>query len=112
MILVSLKNIFSKGKHIEYKTEKSLVGTSRYMSINIHKGIEASRRDDLISLGYMLIWLQLPKLPWQGIKHTTEDGRLNQVRWLKTIITCEELCKNIHGDIFHEIFRKCSKLEI
>jgi len=94
------KKYISKGKHIEYKTEKSLVGTSRYMSVNIHKGIEASRRDDLISLGYMLIWLQLPKLPWQGIKHTIEDGRLNQVRWLKTIITCEELCKNIHGDIF------------
>ena len=43
------------------------------MSVNIHNGIEASRRDDLISLGYVVIWLQIAKLPWQGIRHNNND---------------------------------------
>ncbi len=44
------------GRHIEFCTGKNLVGTARYVSINAHLGYELSRRDDLLTLGYVMIY--------------------------------------------------------
>ena len=53
-------------KHIQMRTNKPLIGTTRYMSINAHQGITASRKDDLESLGYILVYLSKGELPWQN----------------------------------------------
>jgi len=55
------------GKHILPKITGKLNGNFKYSSPNVIKGKEASRRDDLISLGYMLIYLFKGKLPWDHI---------------------------------------------
>jgi len=58
-------------KHLEINSEKKeyVIGNPKFMSYNIHSGINSSRRDDLISLGYIYLYFIIGKLPWN-----TEDG--------------------------------------
>ncbi len=54
-----------KQRHCGLKTNETIIGTHRYMSVNTHQGFTQSRRDDLESLGYILMFLYHGKLPWQ-----------------------------------------------
>lgn len=54
------------GKHCPEKLIDGIVGTTRYMSVSAHNKKEQSRRDDLESIGYMLIYLAKGELPWQS----------------------------------------------
>lgn len=57
----------SSGQHVEYDQRPDVFrGTVRYASVHAHLGRTASRRDDLESLAYTLIFLHKGRLPWQG----------------------------------------------
>ena len=56
-----------QGNHIKWKDQKALTGTARYASVPTHKGIEQSRRDDLESIVYVILYLKKGRLPWQGM---------------------------------------------
>lgn len=61
------KSFIQDDKHMPLKKTHNLIGSHTYASINAHKFIELSRRDDIESLGYMLIYFYLGSLPWQDI---------------------------------------------
>ena len=47
---------------------ENIVGNPKYVSYNIHEGHLGSRRDDLISLGYMYLYIRYRELPWDNLK--------------------------------------------
>ena len=84
-------------QHIEYNDGKHFLGTIRYASLRTHAGIEQSRRDDLESLAYTLIYLaQRGKgLPWQGIKCSTKKSKQEKIYELKLHTHVNNLCENL-----------------
>ena len=79
--------------HIQYRENRNLIGTARYASINAHLGIEQSRRDDLESIGYLIIYFLQGKLPWQSKNEKGKDP--NKIKDKKLITTPEMLCKKL-----------------
>ncbi len=60
----SMFYIQEDGYHIENEISDILTGTPKYISYNIHCGDMPSRRDDLISLGYVYLYMLMKELPW------------------------------------------------
>ncbi|CAM8961612.1 unnamed protein product [Rhodiola kirilowii] len=59
----------SSGLHVDYDQRPDVFrGTVRYASVHAHLGRTGSRRDDLESLAYTLIFLLRGRLPWQGFQ--------------------------------------------
>lgn len=88
---LSKSYVTSKGKHIPFKMNKTLIGTARYVGINTHYGFEYSRRDDLESVAYVLIYLFRGRLPWQGNKKCANfDEQLDLICEQKTMFKTTE----------------------
>jgi len=70
-------------KHIKNSYVNKVVGTIRYASVNSMKGFEMSRRDDLESFYYMIIFFLLKNLPWQNIKGKTLGEKYLEILEIK-----------------------------
>ena len=75
-------------QHISNKTSNSLFGTPKYASYNLHLGNKPSRRDDMISVGYLMMTLFNVELPWSTIDVTdaVEDKKLYNIDHRSNVI--------------------------
>eukprot|EP01135_Chromosphaera_perkinsii_P004735 Nk52_evm7s295 gene=Nk52_evmTU7s295 len=96
-------------QHIPYREDKNLTGTARYASINAHLGIEQSRRDDMESLGYVLIYFNRGSLPWQGLKAATKKQKYEKISERKMSTPIEVLCRGFPSE-FSTYLNYCRSL--
>lgn len=82
------------GTHVEYDQRPDVFrGTVRYASVHAHLGRTASRRDDLESLAYTLLFLLKGRLPWQGYQG---DNKGFLVCKKKMATSADMLCRYTH----------------
>ncbi|KAI3935747.1 hypothetical protein MKX01_032931 [Papaver californicum] len=96
-------------RHIPYRENKNLTGTARYASCSTHLGIEQSRRDDLESLGYALLYFLGGSLPWLSLKAATKKQKYDKICEKKLSTPVEVLCKT-HPVEFASYFHYCHSL--
>ena len=83
------------GKHLVPRSTGKINGSVKYLSIYSLKGKEAGRRDDIISIGYVLIIFLLGDLPWGNSINCINEQQYNQMLYKREKITPEELCRGL-----------------
>ena len=87
------------GKHIPFAKNRKMCGTIIFLSSNVLKGIEQTRKDELESLGLVIIYLYQGFLPWSDLKCKDIHQYLDKIKKLKLKINNEELCKYLPKEI-------------
>ncbi|KAH8334371.1 casein kinase I [Drosophila kikkawai] len=82
-------------EHIPYRRDRNLTGTVRYASMNAQMGVEQSRRDDMESMGYCIMYFNMGKLPWQGITAANKKQKYEKILEKKSGISIETLCRGL-----------------
>ena len=91
------------GKHLLPKLTGKFSGTLIYASSNVLKGKESSRRDDLISLGYMLIYLLKRDIPWNSSFKDLNKEKYYNLIYLKDTNSNGELFKGLPDELIEYI---------
>lgn len=96
-------------EHYPARVTYTPLGTPRFASVARHCGDPCSRRDDMESLGYLLVYLCRGCLPWQGLIGSI-DAKLEQILVSKVRTSPQELCHGLSPE-FLQYFKHISCLE-
>ena len=104
------------GKHIKHDLRGTFTGGLLYSSANAQRGMQQSRKDDLESLGYVLLYLFKGKLPWDlenleniDLMNLNEKDIYLKIYRMKKFMPIEKLCKDCPSELeeFIKYIRKC-----
>ena len=98
------------GKHVKFSINKKWSGTSRFASANTLRGVEPSRRDDLESLCYLLLYLMKGSLPWDNINEESEINEILIIYKMKQYMTPEMLFRDLPLQMIN-FYKYCKNLE-
>lgn len=110
LIDFGLSKKYWEKKHVPLRQKLSLTGTARYASINAHRGIEQSRRDDVEAIGHMFMYFLRGKLPWSGLHATTAEDKYRKIMEKKIDTPLAELCCG-YPDAFATLTRHARELD-
>ena len=85
--------------HYPLINKKKLTGTARYASINAMRGYEQSRRDDLESVGYVMMYFLRGSLPWQGLSGKNKEERYRRILNKKLDTSAYDLCTGYPSEL-------------
>jgi serine/threonine protein kinase len=92
-------------KDEDIKEHVNIIGTPKYISLNIHNGITPSRRDDLISLGYIYIYLLKRELHWDNLPQLEKNDNYQDIhilhpknQYIKSMKQLECIENILHND--------------
>ncbi len=102
------KKYIKNGKHIEEIKKGSYVGTVKYMSVSAHEKMELSRKDDMYSIGYMLLAFITGHLKWQGIKEKDKQKKYQMIYNIKKSISLHDLLEGVECEDCYISGSKCS----
>jgi len=94
------KTFLNDNKHIDIKKNNNMIGTNNFASVNAHEFNELSRRDDLESLGYMLVYFYFGNLPWKDYSNNEmikimKNNIINNESLPKIILKYFEIIKGL-----------------
>lgn len=77
------------------KSIKNKTGTARYASLNVHRGKIHARRDDMESLGYLMLDLVFGTLPWSGIQARNSREGWDKMKQMKEETSMQDVCAGL-----------------
>ena len=83
------------GKHIKFSKNNIVYGPLIFLSKNVLRGIEQTRKDELESLGYVIIFLYIGSLPWSMLKYKNMLEGVLKTREIRKKISIDILCKGM-----------------
>ena len=97
------------GKHVKYCVNKKWSGTSRFASANTLRGIEPSRRDDMESFCYLLLYLMKGTLPWDKLNETSEINEILIIYKMKQYMPADVMFKELPSQM-SDFYKYCKNL--
>lgn len=82
--------------HIKLTKNNKFIGNAKFQSINGHKGLTLSRRDDMEAIAYLLIYFLKGSLPWDEVTARRDKKLLfEQITQIKIKTSTEKLCQGL-----------------
>lgn len=95
---------------IPYEENQTFTGTAKFASINTHLGIQQAHRDDMESVGFILIYFIRGKLPWSHIEATNYRQKMNYICEKIVETSVPDLCRGLPPE-FQTYLEYCRGLE-